>query len=147
MKWIIMIMKEGLMSETLTRDETSGEAPADNGQKPPIICAKGLKRIFGRGSGAVAVLKGIDMAIPPGTLVALKGRSGSGKTTLLNLLGALDRPTEGSVRFAGREISTLSDSERDQIRRTEIGLVFQSIAFRGACRTGTGSRRVFGLAC
>ncbi len=135
------------MSETLTRDETSGEAPADNGQKPPIICAKGLKRIFGRGSGAVAVLKGIDMAIPPGTLVALKGRSGSGKTTLLNLLGALDRPTEGSVRFAGREISTLSDSERDQIRRTEIGLVFQSIAFRGACRTGTGSRRVFGLAC
>jgi putative ABC transport system ATP-binding protein len=59
-------------------------------------------------------------------MVALKGRSGSGKTTLLNILGALDEPTEGRVLLRGREITGLSQSEKSRIRRTEIGLVFQS---------------------
>src|SRR4030095_2440820 len=99
-------------------------------QKVPqdMIHASALKRTFGRGSSAVTVLKGVDLSIPSGKLIAFKGRSGSGKTTLINLLGALDRPTEGSVHLAGREIGTLSDRERDQIRRTEIGLIFQSFA-------------------
>lgn len=58
--------------------------------------------------------------------MALKGRSGSGKTSLLNILGALDEPTEGQVLLRGREITGLSESEKSRIRRTEIGLVFQS---------------------
>lgn len=95
---------------------------------PNIIQASGVKRVFGRGQGAVTVLKGVDIAIPPGQLVAFKGRSGSGKTTLINLLGALDRPTEGSVKFGGRDITVLSDRERDGIRRKEMGLIFQSFA-------------------
>lgn len=99
-----------------------------NAATPNIIEASGVKRTFGRGQGAVTVLKGVDIAIPPGRLIAFKGRSGSGKTTLINLLGALDRPTEGSVKFAGREVSVLTDRQRDEIRRTEMGLIFQSFA-------------------
>lgn len=93
-----------------------------------LLQASGIKRVFGRGSGAVTVLKGVDIAIPSGKLVAFKGRSGSGKTTLINLLGALDRPTEGSILFGGREVTKLTDRERDEIRRTQMGLIFQSFA-------------------
>jgi putative ABC transport system ATP-binding protein len=93
-----------------------------------IIQASGVKRTFGRGQGAVTVLKGVDISVPPGKLIAFKGRSGSGKTTLINLLGALDKPTEGSIVFDGRDITELSDRERDEIRRTQMGLIFQSFA-------------------
>ncbi|WP_438445999.1 ABC transporter ATP-binding protein [Gorillibacterium sp. sgz5001074] len=93
-----------------------------------LLQAEGVTRVFGRGSGAVAVLKGIELAIPQGSLTALKGRSGSGKTTLLNLLGALDQPTEGRIRFAGRELSSLPEKARSECRRTEMGLIFQSFA-------------------
>jgi putative ABC transport system ATP-binding protein len=93
-----------------------------------IIHASALKRTFGKGGSAVTVLKGVDLSIPAGRLIALKGRSGSGKTTLINLLSALDRPTEGSVVFAGRELTALSNQERDRIRREEMGLIFQSFA-------------------
>lgn len=85
-------------------------------------------RTFGRGSSAVHALKGADLSVPPGRLVALKGRSGSGKTTLINMLGALDRPTEGAVYFMGREISGLAEKERNELRRKHIGLIFQSFA-------------------
>lgn len=93
-----------------------------------IIVANGIKRTFGRGSGAVHVLKGVNLTIPSGGLIAFKGRSGSGKTTLINLLSALDRPTDGSIRFEGKELSTLSSRDRDMIRRTRMGLIFQSFA-------------------
>ncbi|MNZ70214.1 putative ABC transporter ATP-binding protein [compost metagenome] len=96
--------------------------------KHDIIHASALKRTFGRGSGAVNVLKGVDLSIPSGRLVALKGRSGSGKTTLINLLSALDRPTEGQIIFDGRDLTALTDQERDRVRRKEMGLIFQSFA-------------------
>jgi len=93
-----------------------------------IIHATGIKRVFGRGTGTVTVLKGVNIEIPPGKLIAFKGRSGSGKTTLINLLGALDRPTEGTIRFAGQNLTEKSDRERDVIRRKQMGLIFQSFA-------------------
>ncbi|MBP1975008.1 putative ABC transport system ATP-binding protein [Cohnella thailandensis] len=93
-----------------------------------IIRAQGLVRTFGRGSGSVTVLKGVDLEISAGRLIALKGRSGSGKTTLINLLGALDRPTEGKLEFDGSDLTSLTDRERDRIRRTKMGLIFQSFA-------------------
>ncbi|WP_248925638.1 ABC transporter ATP-binding protein [Paenibacillus hamazuiensis] len=94
----------------------------------PMIQAVGVARTFGRGNSAVHALKGANLSIPPGRLVALRGRSGSGKTTLLNILGALDRPTEGAVYFKGQEISGLSERKRGELRRTQIGLIFQSFA-------------------
>ncbi|CAM3815592.1 ABC transporter ATP-binding protein [Cohnella lubricantis] len=93
-----------------------------------IIRASGLKRTFGKGAGEVAVLKGVDLDVPAGRLIAFKGRSGSGKTTLINLLGGLDRPTGGSLTFDGLNLTGLSDRERDEVRRTKMGLVFQSFA-------------------
>jgi putative ABC transport system ATP-binding protein len=94
----------------------------------PIIVANAVKRSFGRGTGAVHVLKGVDLSIGQGKLIAFKGRSGSGKTTLINLLSALDRPSEGDIVFQGRKLSALGDKERDHIRRKEMGLIFQSFA-------------------
>jgi len=94
----------------------------------PIIVANAVKRSFGRGTGAVHVLKGVDLSIGQGKLIAFKGRSGSGKTTLINLLSALDRPSEGEIVFQGRKLSALGDKERDHIRRKEMGLIFQSFA-------------------
>lgn len=93
-----------------------------------IVQARGLKRTFGRGTGTVQVLKGVDLTVPAGRLIALKGRSGSGKTTLINLLGGLDFPTEGSLLFDGSDLTSLSVRERDKLRRTRMGLVFQSFA-------------------
>jgi putative ABC transport system ATP-binding protein len=94
----------------------------------PIIRAVGVKRVFGRGASAVHALSGASLSVPPGRLVALKGRSGSGKTTLINMLGALDRPTEGAIYFRGEEISGMSESQRNELRRREMGLIFQSFA-------------------
>jgi putative ABC transport system ATP-binding protein len=91
-----------------------------------IIEAIAVSRTYGKGSGAVHALRGAHMSIMNGRLVALRGRSGSGKTTLINLLGALDEPTEGKVFFKGKEISGMSEKRRSELRRSQIGLVFQS---------------------
>ncbi len=73
-------------------------------------------------------VKNAGISIQEGTLTILTGRSGSGKTTLINLLGALDKPSGGTIYFNEREITTIHESERDEIRRKHIGFVFQSIA-------------------
>lgn len=93
-----------------------------------LIKAEGITRVFGRGSTAVHALKGANLSIVSHQLVALKGRSGSGKTTLMNMLGALDRPTEGKVYFQDAEISGFSEKKRNELRRAHMGLIFQSFA-------------------
>jgi len=80
------------------------------------------------GAPDVTVLKGINGFIPKGEFTILKGRSGSGKTTLINILGALDRPTDGQVIFTGKDITDLSDEKREYMRRTQMGFVFQSVS-------------------
>ncbi len=94
----------------------------------PIIRTVGVTRTFGKGASAVQALKGANLSVRAGRLVALKGRSGSGKTTLINMLGALDKPTEGVVYFMGQEISQLSEHQRNEVRRVNMGLIFQSFA-------------------
>lgn len=94
----------------------------------PLVKAEGITKVFGHGVGSVQVLKGASLTIQPQSLVAIRGRSGSGKTTLINILGALDRPTEGTVYFKDAEIVGLSESRRNKLRRTDIGLIFQSFA-------------------
>jgi len=88
----------------------------------------GVKRCFPVSGGEFWALKGIDIQVPTGKLTILKGRSGSGKTTLLNILGALDKPTEGQVLFNGKDIARLDEYKRSLVRRTQIGYVFQSVA-------------------
>lgn len=112
--------------ETIRKADAMRYDPAQAGE--PILKAIGVKRVFGRGPSAVHALKGANLSIPYGRLVALKGRSGSGKTTLINLLGALDVPTEGAIYFSGQEITTLGERQRNELRRTQMGFVFQSFA-------------------
>jgi putative ABC transport system ATP-binding protein len=82
-------------------------------------------RDVGRSYGNVHALRGIDLRIDRGELLAIVGPSGSGKTTLLQLLGGLDRPTTGSIVFEGRDLATLPQSELTALRLRTIGFVFQ----------------------
>jgi putative ABC transport system ATP-binding protein len=91
-----------------------------------IISAQGLTRVFGSGERAVSAVKGVTLDVFSGEFLAITGRSGSGKTTLLNLLSGLDQPTTGNVLFQGRDLTTLSEPDLLQLRRHEIGFVFQS---------------------
>ncbi|MBQ2956510.1 MAG: ABC transporter ATP-binding protein [Clostridia bacterium] len=93
-----------------------------------MIRTEGVKRCFKTSGGDFWALKGIDMEAPKGALTILKGRSGSGKTTLLNILGALDKPTEGKVLFDGSDIARMDERRRTRLRRMQIGFVFQSVA-------------------
>ncbi len=93
-----------------------------------MIKTEGVKRCFRTSGGDFWALKGIDMEAPRAALTILKGRSGSGKTTLLNILGALDKPTEGRVLFEGMDITRMDEQRRTRLRRKQIGFVFQSVA-------------------
>ena len=86
---------------------------------------RGATRFFRRGDATIRALDGVDLTIEPGELVALEGPSGSGKTTLLQLLGALDRASEGQVFFEGRELGSLGDRELSELRLRAFGFVFQ----------------------
>ena len=91
----------------------------------PLLEIKGLVRRFSTGDQQVDVLKGIDLTINAGEMVAIIGASGSGKSTLMNILGCLDRPSEGSYRIDGRETSSLSNDDLARLRRDYFGFIFQ----------------------
>lgn len=97
-------------------------------EKQNLIEINQVNRIFSTAGGDFQALKDINAGIPKGVLTILKGRSGSGKTTLLNIVGALDTPTSGTVTIDGKDIGRLSDREREQLRRTGIGFVFQAVS-------------------
>jgi putative ABC transport system ATP-binding protein len=85
-----------------------------------------VERSFGAGETAVQVLRGVNLTVKEGELIALYGPSGSGKTTLLNLIGALDQPTAGSLEVCGQNILRMNDAQRARMRRRQIGFIFQS---------------------
>jgi putative ABC transport system ATP-binding protein len=87
---------------------------------------RGVRRDFRGGGSEVRAVDGVDLVVEPGEFVVVEGPSGSGKTTLLQILGALDRPTGGSVFFGGRELSSLSDRALTEVRARDIGFVFQT---------------------
>ena len=93
-----------------------------------LVRAKGLTRVYRVGAQEVHALRGVDLAVARGKLVALRGRSGSGKTTLLNIIGGLDRPTSGVVYFDGQPLAEMSERQLTQLRRRRIGFIFQSFA-------------------
>jgi putative ABC transport system ATP-binding protein len=94
----------------------------------PILRTQSVSRVFTVGGQEVHALRGVSLEVPERSLTILRGRSGSGKTTLINLMGALDRPTNGRVFFRDREVSAMTDAQREAARRREMGFVFQSIA-------------------
>lgn len=86
---------------------------------------RGVSRSYRKGKATVEVLHELDLDIPTGDFLAIMGPSGSGKTTLLNLLGGLDRPTQGTVEVGGVELSTLSNNRLSNWRSSHVGFVFQ----------------------
>lgn len=93
-----------------------------------VIKAEGITRVFPVPGGEFTALKGINAEVPQGSFAILKGRSGSGKTTLMNIIGTLDDPTAGAVFINGTPIKGMSDFERENLRRKEMGFVFQSVS-------------------
>jgi putative ABC transport system ATP-binding protein len=93
--------------------------------KGDLVTVRGVDKVFKRGSEEIHVLGGLDLAIPDGEFLALMGPSGSGKSTLLNLIGGLDRPSQGSIEVGGQRIDQLSDRKLAAWRARHIGLVFQ----------------------
>ena len=87
-----------------------------------------INRIFPVPGGTFQALKDIDAQIDAGTFTILKGRSGSGKTTLLNIIGALDLPTSGRICMEGKDLTTMSEYEREELRRKQMGYVFQAVS-------------------
>ena len=93
--------------------------------KNHAIYGEGLTKIFQRGSEKLYALKGVDFKISPGEIVSVVGRSGCGKTTLLNMIGCLDTLSEGTLHIGGKEVSKLQEKDLIDVRRKNIGFVFQ----------------------
>src|SRR5919106_6836859 len=90
------------------------------------VRARHLTKTYQDGVRRVEVLKGVDLTVEPGEMVAIVGPSGSGKSTLLHLLGALDRPDRGSVEVAGVRLEQCDEAQLTEVRRRHVGFVFQS---------------------
>jgi putative ABC transport system ATP-binding protein len=92
----------------------------------PVVEARGVSKVYRLEGVEVRALDGVDLEVAPGDSLAIMGPSGSGKSTLLGLLGGLDRPTSGTLRFQRRDVTRLSDDELAVVRNRVVGFVFQS---------------------
>jgi putative ABC transport system ATP-binding protein len=91
-----------------------------------VIEARGLTKVFGDGEVRVEALRGVDLQVRKGEMLAIMGPSGSGKSTLLHILGGIDVPSSGQVLLEGTDLATLDDDQRTIIRRKRMGFIFQS---------------------
>ncbi|MFC8370979.1 ABC transporter ATP-binding protein [Streptomyces sp. NPDC057239] len=114
------------------RQKADSRPEADNRPEVPAatpglaVELRDVRRQYGRGAGTVHALAGVDLALPRGTFTAVMGPSGSGKSTFLQCAAGLDRPTAGSVRLGGTEITGMSENELTELRRSRLGFVFQA---------------------
>ena len=116
------------MSENVSSpsaDDRGGARMGGGNGIDPVVRLRDVHKIYKRGDERIEVLQGIDLEVPQGEFLALMGPSGSGKTTLLNLIGGLDRPSQGSLEVAGEEIGRLSDGRLADWRSRHVGFVFQ----------------------
>ena len=104
------------MNATATGKETAGA---------PLIDLKGVTKVYGVGSAAMSALRGVDLCIAAGEFVAVMGPSGSGKSTCMNILGCLDKPTDGTYAFLDVDVGRLTRDQRALLRRNYLGFVFQ----------------------
>jgi lipoprotein-releasing system ATP-binding protein len=91
----------------------------------PVLCAEGVCKSYRLGKREIQILKGVDLRVERGEMVALLGASGAGKSTLLHMLGLLDAPTSGRILYDGREVQSLGATERARLRHQHVGFVFQ----------------------
>jgi ABC-type lipoprotein export system ATPase subunit len=91
-----------------------------------LVAGQGIERSFTTGGRTLEVLRGLDIEVQAGEMMALYGPSGSGKTTLLNIIGALDTPNAGTVQVMDKEVSRLGEGRRSRVRRRHIGYIFQT---------------------
>jgi lipoprotein-releasing system ATP-binding protein len=111
-----------MSSVTLERTASAAVAAA----KPPLLAVHGLRKSYRSGDRLLEVLRGVDFHLAPTEFVSVIGQSGSGKSTLLHLIGLLDAADAGSVSLADRRIDDLPSRQRDRLRNTELGMVFQA---------------------
>jgi len=114
-----------LYSEVVGAEEIQVTASAEITLDAVAVEARDLERQYGEGATAVHALRGVSLDVVQGQLVAVMGPSGSGKSTLMHILAGLDKPTSGTVRIAGTEITGLDDNDMTRLRRDHIGFVFQ----------------------
>ena len=100
-------------------------ANANLGTGDVVLRARGIVRTFTSPTGPLTILRGVDLDVARGTVLAVVGASGAGKTTLLNILGALDHATEGALEITGRRVDEMGESERCRLRAERLGFVFQ----------------------
>jgi putative ABC transport system ATP-binding protein len=105
---------------------SAGLAASEVYAPPPAVALRDVRKVFGRGEGAVVALDGVSAALSPGSFTAIMGPSGSGKSTFLNVAAGLDRPTSGSVALGDTDLAQLSEKRLTILRRERIGFVFQA---------------------
>jgi len=114
------------MSEASASGVARGAAgPPAGSPRPPLILADGVEKEYRTGGEVLRVLKGVNLTVHEAEFVAVVGASGVGKSTLLHVLGALDRPTGGQVRFREQDLFSRPEPELTRFRRDEVGFVFQ----------------------
>ena len=101
------------------------EAARSAGARPPVLVTRDLSRSFTQGDITIEVLRGVELAVERGEIVALLGPSGSGKSTLLQAVGLLEGGFQGSIQLKGEEASALDDNGRTRLRRDLLGFVYQ----------------------
>jgi lipoprotein-releasing system ATP-binding protein len=117
-----------------------------------FVSAQGVHKTYSLGQRKLAVLRGVDVEVPRGEFLALRGASGAGKSTLLHLLGGLDTPNEGVIRLAGADLGAFSRNELAQLRNQRVGFIFQSYyllpeldALENVCLPARMARKSLGM--
>lgn len=116
---------------TTTSDERDTKSVIPHVPTTPIIAVRGLTKTYFLGQTQVRALRGVSLEVHPGEFVAIMGPSGSGKSTFMNLIGCLDRPTEGEYWLAGKLVSSMSSDELADMRNRLLGFVFQGFNLLG----------------